>query len=208
MPTCDLMLPRTYSTWRGSTWRARHESHPFAAVFLADQALDRAGAATPRARRAGRSDAARHRHHACGSRARMRQAVLARMTMPAGVRSDRGPGQPSQALYHHLARDLSTLQIDHRRAEYFRPVGVRTALRESETVSDRHTGFDFVSHVASADILEIGGDVALALAAYAACSVIIPIDHLKDGIVGIQTGKRGGLAPLDRAPQARDSDGF
>jgi hypothetical protein len=35
-------------------------------------------------------------------------------------------------------------------------------LREGETVAYRNTAFDFVRHVASADILEIGRDGALA----------------------------------------------
>ncbi len=73
---------------------------------------------------------------------------------------------------------------------------------------DGHTGFDFVSHVASADIFKIGGDVALALQMTWLARWIVAIDDLKDGIVSIQTGKCSGLAPLDRALEPRDSDRF
>ena len=117
-------------------------------------------------------------------------------------------GSAIPGLYDDLARDLSTLQVDHRRAEHFRPIRIRTALCESQTVAYGHTGFDFVSHVASADIFKIRGDGALALQMTWFARWIVTIDDLNDGIVSIKTGKRRGLAPLDRAPKPRDGDWF
>ena len=109
-------------------------------------------------------------------------------------------------LHDHLARDLSAFQVDHRRAEYFRSVGIRAALREGEAVSDRHAGFDLVRHVASADILKIRGDGSFALQAVWLARRIVAIDHLKNGIVGIHACKRGALASLDRALERRNGD--
>jgi hypothetical protein len=44
-----------------------------------------------------------------------------------------------------LARNLPALEFDHRRAENLGSIGIRTALRESETVAYGDAAFDLVS---------------------------------------------------------------
>src|SRR5205085_9646722 len=95
-----------------------------------------------------------------------------------------------------------------RRAEHLGPIGIRTALRESETVAYSNTCFDLVGHVASADILKIGSDGALAFQVAWPARRIVAINYPNNGIVGIKAGKRGGFAPLDRALKPGDSDRF
>src|ERR1051325_6230810 len=109
----------------------------------------------------------------------------------------RGSAVPS--LHDDLPCDLSALQIDHCRTEHFCPIRIGTALREGQTVSDGHAGFDLVSHVASADVVKIRGDGAPALKVAWLARRIVTIDDLNNGILRIETGERGGLAPLDRA---------
>src|SRR6266511_75592 len=66
------------------------------------------------------------------------------------------------SLHDNLPCDFSALEFDHRRTEHLGSIGIRTSLRESETVAYSDTVFDLVSHVASADILKIGRDGAFA----------------------------------------------
>src|SRR5215213_568724 len=115
---------------------------------------------------------------------------------------------PVPSLYDNLACDLSALQIDHRRTKDFCPIAISAAFREGQTVSDAQTGFNFVSHVAPADILEIRGDGAPALEVAWLARRIVTVDDLTDGIFSIQTGQRVGLAPLDRALQPSHGDRF
>ena len=115
---------------------------------------------------------------------------------------------PSQACTTDLACNFSALELDHRRAEHLGSIGIRTALRESETVAYRDTVFDLVGHVASADIFKIGRDRALAFQIAWLARRIVTINDLNDSIIGIKAAKRGSLAPLYRALEPGDSDRF
>src|ERR1700719_3398282 len=85
-------------------------------------------------------------------------------------------------------------------------IGIRAALRESESVAYGNTVVDFVSHAASADISKIRRDSALAFQVAWQTRRIVTINYPNDRIIGIKVGKRGGLAPLDRALESGDSD--
>ena len=68
-------------------------------------------------------------------------------------------------------------------------------MRESETVAYGDAVFDLVSHIASADILKIGRDGALAFQVAWLARRIVTINYPNNGVVGIKAGKRGALRP-------------
>jgi len=110
-------------------------------------------------------------------------------------------------LHDSLAYNLPALKFEHRRTKHLGPIGVRAALREGEAVAYGNTIFDLVRHVASADILKIGRDSALAFQIARLAGRIVTINNQNDGIVGMKAGKRQGLAPLDRTLEPGDGYG-
>ena len=110
-------------------------------------------------------------------------------------------------LHDSLAYNLPALKFEHRRTKHLGPIGVRAALREGEAVAYGNTIFDLVRHVASADILKIGRDSALAFQIARLAGRIVTINNQNDGIVGMKAGKREGLAPLDRTLEPGDGYG-
>jgi hypothetical protein len=72
-------------------------------------------------------------------------------------------------------------------------------LRERQTISHSHAGFDRVSHVAPADILKIRRDGAAPLHLARLARRIVTIDDVQNGIVGIETRKRRPCTPRSRA---------
>ena len=111
-------------------------------------------------------------------------------------------------LHDNLACDFSALKIDHRRAEYAGSIGIRTALREGETLAYGDAAFDLVSHVAPADVIKIGRDRTPAFQVAWFARRIVTINYLNNGIFIIQGGKRVGVAAFDRTLEPSDGDGL
>jgi hypothetical protein len=107
-----------------------------------------------------------------------------------------------------LACNFSALKIDHRRAEHSGSIGIRTALREGETLAYGYAAFDPVSHVAPVDVIKIGRDCTHASQVTWFARRIVTINYLNNGIFRVQAGKRAGVAAFDRALEPSDGDGL
>src|SRR5436190_5851130 len=107
---------------------------------------------------------------------------------------------PSSAipnLHESLACNLPALEFDHCRTKHFRSVVIGTVLHKSEAVAYGDAAFDLVNHFASADVVKICRDGALAFQVARLARRIVTIDDSNNGILGIKAGKRTSVAAPD-----------
>src|SRR5438105_3068476 len=111
-------------------------------------------------------------------------------------------------LHDRLARNLSSLEIEHCRAKYLGAVRIGAGLREGENIAGGNPIFDLVCHVTTAHVIEIGRDRGLSFKPARPARRIVTIYHMHSGIVRIEAAKCIGVTALNRALERGYRNGF
>jgi DNA-binding transcriptional MerR regulator len=100
-----------------------------------------------------------------------------------------------------LADDQAVFEVEDGYAQDPRAARVTAVLDEGRVVVADHEALDLVGHVPPAHVGEVLADRGAAANDLGVAGLIVPVDDVQFGVLGVQAEEGGGVALLDAAPQ-------